>query len=304
MDSTSLAHVFSINELLIQILENLDFRDLLVLQGVNSIWKDVISSVHSLQELTWKGAVIPTEPNPHFNEAETFREHTTTPDSLIFSSACNKTKVSLLEGTPTRESWDSFWATARRTRDALIYLSINEVEHICPVCYLGSHPRFRYEDLHPALRCLEGEVMCFLGYGTYFFIYMSDRRHYTNDFDDVFCQPSKQLCKQLETIYRKMQKYHLFDDMFVRPICTRLLVAVDHEPARKIGMATRNDDGITLSQAVTLIAKACYQSLLLRKKNTIQHLEGRLDDDRSGPAQRYLREVRETLRSLEIFNFD
>ena len=240
-----------IYELLEKILSHLPYHDLRCSRQVNTYWNYLITSSLSIQRQLWKCPETSEDLNAHFNNTWD-AINSSTLGRPIFQQKQNALDQVLSGETVSCESWNryevvesTFGRIVGNNGDAESETPIQ----LCGKCY-SLHPGFRYANIHPLLRDLE-HLLCITGKGSALIANIS-----------VIGEPSHphlitrlfNLAMYLIHLPHRWQK--LKNDMFTRPVCTRLVITSG------CGCyVLRQRPGITVGGVVMSLIWECHDSL-------------------------------------------
>lgn len=278
-DSQAVSHsLFYTIELLEMILLNLDARNIVKVSGVCKFWNDCCQSTPKLLRKTYKLAVkLDDDVNPHFKTPSKKSRN-----ALIPRHPRNPSRHAGTEVLGLYEAADIEYLSSIQpgldisTLDAMAEDYAEKRKHYrfgfmdfrfpngwpseyyqihCNVCD-GFHAKFNFENLHPLLSFLENLDLCVRGNGTQMFF----RYDFVSDYDspkscyEHICANIRYLGRSLELASGLLDRCNLKNDLFTRPICTRL-VGSDFD-------IIENPGGITLLEVISFLTRRFKSSLL------------------------------------------
>jgi hypothetical protein len=122
----------------------------------------------------------------------------------------------------------------------------------CDLCD-GFHARFRFENVHPLLSFLDDVTMCVRGYGTHLYvaINIADEIATTDACYEHYHAEIRYLAGKLVWALEMMEEGEHQNEMFTRPVCTRLVAA-----SANGYYIVDNTEGVTLGEAIPLLIRS------------------------------------------------
>ncbi|KAF2705799.1 hypothetical protein K504DRAFT_505533 [Pleomassaria siparia CBS 279.74] len=224
----------------------------------NLPYQDITQARIEAQQL-WKVAMPSRDPDAHFKTSWAHLINSLDPKGKAFTRRLHRAMRLVLQEEPlTWNTWHKFEDQAlnfNRHYMPPAHYDDSSIIFWCEDC-LGFHPKFQYENVHPLLRGLQ-KVACINGDGSRLIINTAGigGPNFPTMVSDLF-----QLCDFLVDLTRRWEgrTWKRFKDvMLTRPICTRLVVASGY--THEITVAKPN--GITVGDAVLILAKVCYNAV-------------------------------------------
>ena len=238
-----------IYELLEKILSYLPYHDLTHSRLVNAYWNSLITTSQSMQQQLWKRPKFSRDPDAHFRSIrdDVYCSILKQPE---FQKIYNASTRALKEDIISSEIWTQYEEQERRLRQLLWEdPTIEKPPLLCSKC-CGLHLAFRYSNIHPLLQGIEN-LVCITGKETTLIASI----HGVGEHNSPFLIPRLlSLAIFLNIILQKWKTAK--DDMFTRPVCTRLVVTSG------CGCyIVQNRPGITVREVVVVLAWECRDSL-------------------------------------------
>ena len=260
------SHLTQVRELLELIFQHLDYTDLLRAQSVSHFWRDTILGTASLLALIFKRSEPSNEGDVLFEHLDDEVHEALDPNNMILYMRSHMAFAEYLQDpSPSMPHW--------RQRGADLHTQSAQPQH----CWPGSLRRFHCtmcnsihnpvvaERLHPLLhRILHHAPACIKGVGSRIVIILDFGRG-----DDSSIQVLRRVVSSisklesvLERVTNDLDISRLQDDMLTRPFCSMLVVTDTWEL-----VVEENASGVTVGQAVELMAKMCCRVLETSKRS-------------------------------------
>ena len=255
--------ILYIYEILENIFFHLPYYDLQQARLVCIYWNSLAITSLSIQKQLWKRPMICSDINAHFNN--TWEDINILRQSIFLRKHRAFRRV-LVEEIVSFKIWNQYEElenSFRRTvgdKDETENNSNYNIKRRLQVCNKCSslHPEFRYSNIHPLPQSLE-RFICITGEGSTLIanIGIIGKPEHPPLLNRLF---NIAIC--LTSISQKWQTVK--DDMFTRPVCTRLVITSG------CGCyVVQKRPGITIREAVIVLAWECYDSLNKLRKNDL-----------------------------------
>ncbi|KAF2865798.1 hypothetical protein BDV95DRAFT_651876 [Massariosphaeria phaeospora] len=235
---------------------------------VCKIWYINIEQTHSIQRTLWKRAQTSKESHPHSTPPTIEQQRYTSTNGEPLLAFHKRAFLRLLNSNSTEKDWSEY-----KHRASSIYmhnppvfsrvmaLSGDSKNVNCGQCCI-LHLGFRFENIHPLLIGLRDLDICMQGHGSEIYINLGlwagrvEPGFSSYRTVPVLGSKVSSLCSLLKNTSEIARTCHLERDLFTRPMCTRLVAFFREEI-----LETRNENGITLHEAVAVIARAVCRHL-------------------------------------------
>ncbi|KAH7071096.1 hypothetical protein BKA63DRAFT_568248 [Paraphoma chrysanthemicola] len=285
---TAVATLAHIAELVGMIVLNLSLRNLLRAQLVSPFWRGVITGSRATLRILHKLPNPPTnEANPHFKQASAVAQTLTGKyDPLNETHVlehCDAKTTTLVDsmhpelprdiGKENIRLWRSQLFRCRyacrdiRDRRTDTWPSAwNEIHcHLCNTF----HTKFLFSNVHPILNFLEDSSVCFRGHGARLVVVkiIGCDSEAPNAIMEEEIQALTSYAGQLRLAFDQIWQCRLENDMFMRPVCTRLI-------SRWGPHVVDNAAGLTLQEVIESLIKM-LKTQVPRKQAQIREQAGR-----------------------------